>query len=103
MTCDGFYVKEGRYLMYVGHRNPIIGVLLLTNGTVLLEAFLSGCVRENTYFYVFLMLLGEMVRCVGVTQIFQDVRCVWQLSCYSFFRCLIITQLWYLLDLLQTF
>ena len=62
MTYDGFCVKEGRYLMYVRHRNPIIGVLLLTNGTVLLEAFLSGCVHENTYFYVFLMLLGEMVR-----------------------------------------
>ena len=66
MAYDGFYVKEGRYLMYVRHHNPIIRVLLLMNGTVLLQAFLSGCVRENVNFYVFLVLLGEIVRCVIV-------------------------------------
>ena len=100
MIYDGFYVKEGRYLMYVRHHNLIIGVLLLTNGTVLPRAFLSGCVRENTYFYVFLTLLGEMERCVVGTQFFQHVLYAGQLSWHTFFRYPIITPLCYLLNLL---
>ena len=72
----------------------------MTNGTVLLEAFLSGCVRENTYFYVFLTLLGEMVRCF-VEHIFFTMGCaLGNRVVIVFFRYPIVTPLCYLLDLL---
>ena len=49
------------------------------------QAFFCRCLRENTYFYVFLVLPGEMVRCILGTYLFQDVLCARSLSCYVFF------------------
>ena len=86
--------------MDVGHHNPIVGVLLLTNGTVLSRHFLADVCAKIPTFTFFLRSSEKWYDVFLKHMFFHNWLCVGELSCHTFFRYPIITPLCYLLNFL---
>ena len=95
LLCEGKEVSYGRGASQSHSRSTSANVRDSS-----FQTLFSRCLRGNTYFYVFVTLLGEMVRCVVETYFFHDRLCVGELSWHTLFRYSRISTLCYLLNLL---